>query len=236
MPTNGPRDARVEQHRHLHLPPRLVAGEHLAADGWWRRRRTTSPPRLTVSKSALSTFRKHRPVPSSVRFSASGPANESGVGVGEHPPAGERAVAGRNVDGLLGGQVNHPARRGLGEGRVEVARSAGRGGTRPALQVDAGGVVGAHQNLGLRAFRVVARGHQFVGDLGDDELLIQRGERRASIAAPSSTGRITRRVGMPAESCGSSSLFRCIHATVNVAAISVIGSASRSNTCGTRKP
>ena len=43
-----------------------------------------------------------------------------------------------------------------------------------------------------------------------------------------------RRVGMPAESCGNSSLFRCIQATVNVAAMRLIGSASRSNTCGTR--
>ena len=36
---------------------------------------------------------------------------------------------------------------------------------------------------------------------------------------------MTRRVGMPADSCGSSSLFRCIHDTVNIAAISVIDSA-----------
>ena len=48
-----------------------------------------------------------------------------------------------------------------------------------SFQMNARSVVRPHQDLRLRAFLVVARGHQFVGDLGDDELLIQAGRTRS---------------------------------------------------------
>jgi hypothetical protein len=45
---------------------------------------------------------------------------------------------------------------------------------------------------------------------------------------PSKMGRITRSVGTPAESWGRSSLLRCIHDTVKIAAMTVMNSLSLS--------
>jgi len=54
-------------------------------------------------------------------------------------------------------------------------------------------------------------------------------EARIIIApAQNSTGRTTRRVETPADNSGNSSLFRCIHATVNMPASSTTDSHSLS--------
>ena len=161
----------MEQHRHLHLPPRLGPVEHLAQSGGGG----VHVPRPAAADGVEVGVVDLQEAPAGAEQGQvrrqSARRTISGVVFGQHPPAGERAVAGRNVHRLLGGQVNHPARRRLGERRVEAARPACPAEPGRPSRWTPDGVVRAHQDLGLRTLRVVAGGHQFVGDLGNHELL-----------------------------------------------------------------
>ena len=192
------------------------------------------PPRHTASKSASCTLRKKRPVPSAVRFVGSGPSNASGVArVRSQPP-----VSGPSPLGTYTPSSAVRCSIPLGEfsGNVTFSRSTFLSLRNPANPSRWMPVALSNAPISTCAFAPSGSSRCVINwsaTFGIRNSWLS-GPRLSVTAAPRRIGRIARRVGMPAESCGRSSLFRCIQDTLNAAAMSVIGSAIRSNSCGTR--